>query len=241
MCECYNAKCVFYWYDELTEEDYKVDKETLLNYVEKVIDRRKATTYRRQGFNRGGVDVDLFMSGYEQCDDDFDSVIDMDSLLKEYDKKIDEVVEKQKEQIKKFEWGTTIILEVFIAYDGQRIGISLSEEDDLFSELKSTEELVEELDEEIENRINDLYDEYSRKQDEIYERHIEERKTRYKEAVEQIKLTIQTGDRLMLCTNGKLRRAYARELAKDYSKKYDCTILIGDIEVLVEEEYRRRK
>lgn len=139
MCECYNAKCVFYWYDELTEEDYKVDKETLLNYVEKVIDRRKATTYRRQGFNRGGVDVDL-------------------------------------------------------------------------------------------------YDEYSRKQDEIYER-----KTRYKEAVEQIKLTIQTGDRLMLCTNGKLRRAYARELAKDYSKKYDCTILIGDIEVLVEEEYRRRK
>ncbi len=45
----------------------------------------------------------------------------------------------------------------------------------------------------------------------------------------------------MDCINGKLRHAYARDLTNDYSEKYDCYITISEVDVLVEEEYRKYK
>ena len=52
---------------------------------------------------------------------------------------------------------------------------------------------------------------------------------------------IEDDQSLLDCTNQRLRRAYARRIAKEFSEKLDVSVLIGDVEVIAEEIYKKNK
>lgn len=223
VCECYGMKCVFYSYVQQTKETYKLDQEKIIWNIKEFIESEGI----RNHYNPFGF---------------ADDVIDFDYLIDKYSAKIDEIVEKQNELIEAHVWGTPLMLEVFISCNGDRIGMTIfNDEIQAQGDLKWNNELIEELKRELEEEIELLYAENSRSKAAMYEKERKEREIRYNKAIEEIKTMLQTSDRLMDCTNGKLRHAYARDLANDFSEKYDCYITIGEVDALVEEEYRKYK
>lgn len=223
VCRCYSITCVYYSYVEQMREAYEINKDQLMEHIEDFISSNEIRIrYNPFGFN--------------------DDAIELDSLLEKYECKIDEIIDRQSHLIEKCEWGTPLALEVFIPHYGDRIGISIFNDSlNVQSELKWYSKLIEDLDEELEKEIAFLYSENNRIKAEQHEKEIQEREKRHDNAIIEIKALLQSSERLMKCTNSKLRHAYARDLADDYSEKYCCYITIGEIDVLVDEEYKIRK
>ena len=224
VCRCYGTKCIFYSYFFQTPENYILSKEVLLNHVEEFI----RSSDLRQKYNPWGFNDDAF------------NPVD---LINKYNNRIDQLICKQQVSLKNISWGEPIYLEAFMTSNGDRIGIRITSND--ISKKTEWEELGEkliaELDAEIENEVATLYHEYSESQAEAREKERAATESRYNTAITEIKSFLTESDKLMTCTNGKLRHAYARDLADEYSQKHDCYITIGEIDVLVDTEYKRRK
>ncbi len=223
LCNCYGAKCVFYYYVLQQKDDYELDEDKLKHHIEDIINSDKI----RYEYNFFGTN---------------DDVIDVDYLLEKYLNRIDSIIEKQNELLEKKVWGTPLILEAFIPYNGDRIGIQiLNDEVENEADLTWDGKLMKKIDKELEEDIIAMYEENSRNNAELRAKEHEETKKRYEAAILEIKEILKESNRLLTCTNGKLRHAYARDLANEYSEKYDCYITIGEVDVFVEEEYRRQK
>lgn len=223
LCKCLDAKCIFYSYTSQNKDSYELDKEKLIEHIKEFIDNDELK-YRYDPF------------GFHE------DAIELTVLLEKYDSKIDEIIEKQKRLLEKCIWDKPLILEAFISNNGDRIGITIFNEDvEAETELKWNAKLIDELDKELEKDIESMYAEHSKAKAEKYEKEREERDKRYNDAIAEIKNILQTSEKILGCTNGKLRHAYARDLADEYSEKFDCYITIGTIDVFVEEEYRKRK
>ena len=223
VCKCYGVKCVFYSYIQQTKENYELDKERLIKHIEEFVNSSDI----RVRYNPFGFD---------------DDVIDFEFLLEKYEARIEEIIEEQNKLMKNYKWGTPLMLEVFMSCNGDRIGITMfNNEADEKTELKWNAKLIEELEKELKEDIAVMYEENSKNRAEMREKELEETNHRYNEAIEEIKTILKTSEKLMECTNGKLRHAYARDLANDYSEKYDCYITIGEVDVFVDEEYKKRK
>ncbi|MBQ8798393.1 MAG: hypothetical protein IJZ55_02370 [Lachnospiraceae bacterium] len=223
LCKYFDTKCVFYSYTVQNKDSYELDKEELIEHIKEFIDNDELKyKYNPFGFH--------------------DDVINSTALLEKYDSKIEEIIEKQKRLLEKCSWDKPLILEVFISNNGDRIGIIIFDEDvTTETELKWNAKLIDELDKELEKDIESMYAEHSKAKAEMYEKEREDRDKRYNDAIAEIKNILQTSEKILECTNGKLRHAYARDLADEYSERFDCYITIGTIDVFVEEEYRKRK
>ena len=223
VCKCYDVGCVFYSYIQQTKEMYELDREKLVKHIEEFVNR----DIIRVRYNPFGFD---------------DDAIDVDVLVEKYEQKIDTIIKKQDKVFDDYKWGKPMLLEVFMTAHGDRIGITLFND-----ELQSENELIwkssviEELDRELEADIASMYEEYSRAKSEKYEKERQERERKHDAAVDEIKDLLVTSDKLMKCTNGKLRHAYAKELTDEFCEKYDCYLTIGEVDVLVESEYKSRK
>lgn len=68
-----------------------------------------------------------------------------------------------------------------------------------------------------------------------------EQNEKYGKALDKVKEFLKTSEEISECTNGKLRKEYAREIANQFSAECEITLTLGSVEVLVEQEYKRRK
>ena len=101
--------------------------------------------------------------------------------------------------------------------------------------------MIDDLFIEIEHEVAALYAADRERRHAAFEKERKEINRRYEQAIEEIQALLKSDDKLMQCTNGKLRHAYARDLAYMFSDKFDCNITIGAVDSLVEMEYKRRK
>lgn len=76
--------------------------------------------------------------------------------------------------------------------------------------------LIDELFAKIEKEVAALYVANHDKHHEALEKEREEINRRYDLAIKEIQTFLETDAKLMQCTNGKLRHAYARDLAFDF-------------------------
>lgn len=223
LCECYGTKCIFYSFINQTKDAYELDKGNLISRLREQIDIE-------------GIRYHYDPYGYNDED------IDFNALIEKYSFVIDEIIENQNDLLEAHTWGTPLMLEVFISVSGDRIGMTIFTEDNsIINQFKSNEDVFKELKCNIEEEITFFYKETSRYKAENYERENKEREERYNQAIEEIKEVIQTSEKILDCTNAKLRHAYAKELANEYAEKYDCYITIGEVEVFVDEEYKKNK
>lgn len=218
LCRCYNEKAVFYSYTVDTNENA---------LAENAIEQRISGLVEKKSFaynTRSWLDREI-------TSEDIDNVIEKHA---EEIKKIVLMHTEEKEEI------NSIALDVFISHYGDRMGVSIcveaEENTDTYIE-SSINKLVDIIVAEIDVLNRQRIDERNAE----YERERKEREERYNEAIIAIKAEISNGDRILECTNGKFRHAYARDLASKYSELYDIGITIGEVDVIVDLEYKSRK
>ena len=217
LCRCYNEKAIFYSYTVDTKE-YDSDVDNIKRKVKGLVEK-KSIAYTDSWFNR---------------------VINSED--------IDEIVERHTDDIKRISVLFTktdgevnsITLDVFISHYGDRMGVSLCVEAE-DSKNGDFEDSVNKLVDIIIGEIDALHKQRIEERTTEYERECKEREERYNEAINAIKNEISNSNKILECTNGKLRHAYARDLATKYSEKYDIGITIGEIDVIVDLEYKRKK
>ena len=218
LCRCYNEKAVFYSYTVDTNENALAEK-TIEQKISVLVEKKSFAYNTRSWLDR------------EITSEDIDDAIERHA---EDIKKIALMNTEEKQQI------NSITLDVFISHYGERMGVSIyveAEENETDYNESSIDKLVDTIVEEIDilnrQRIDERNTEYERKRN--------EREKRYNEAITAIKAEISDNDKILECTNGKLRHAYARDLATKYSEQYDIGITIGEVDVIVDLEYKKRK
>ena len=217
LCRCYNEKVVFYSYTvDTNENDSNVDN---IKRKVKCLVERQSTAYTDSWFDR---------------------------LISSED--IDEIIEKHAEDIKCISVSSvktvgkvnSIMLDVFISHYGNRMGVSIcvEAEDD---EDNNSDDSVNKLVDTIVAEIDIIHKQRIDVRTAEYERERKERQERHNEAITTIKEELSNSDKILECTNGKLRHAYAKDLVAKYSEQYDIGITIGEVDVIVDLEYKRRK
>lgn len=164
------------------------------------------------------------------------------------DEEIEELVDKYDQEIQAISNRTlidgenisSVTLDVFISHYGDRMGVSLCAEVEK-SESDSIEDKIDDLVKIIVAEVEALYIRKSKEREAEFERERQERERRHNAAMEEIREELIGSSKILECTNGKLRHSYTKELVAEYSDKHDVDIKIGEVDVLVELEYKRRK
>lgn len=149
-------------------------------------------------------------------------------------------------EFSKIREGEFLYLSIYVIHNGVQVGIVLKNDcmqncglnDDVDEILEQILEMeidpkisAKELDEET------RWENFRKRMEE--ERRQEQEKKRY--LMEEIKQKIEEDPSVIECTNGKQRHAYAKRLAVQYTEQHGMTILIGDVEDIVNQRYRHLK
>lgn len=218
LCRCYNEKAVFYSYTVDTNDN---------NLAQKAIEQRVSVLVEEKSFaynTRSWLNREI-------TSEDIDNAIEKHT---EDIRKIALIQTEERDQI------NSITLDVFISHYGDRMGVSTCVETEE-NEGGYTESSIDKLVDTIVAEIDIVNRQRIDKRNAEYEKECKEREERYNAALAAIKEEISGSDKILECTNGKLRHAYARNLANRYSEQYDIGITIGDVDVIVDLEYKRRK
>lgn len=164
-----------------------------------------------------------------------------DRLITE--EEFDEMVEKRTDEIKQHvalgaSVGSDATFDAFISHYGERIGVVFSGEDDYGEDTgefmkRLADKIMKELDVLYEQRVDEMHAEFEKER--------KQREENHKNAVNAIKEEVSSSDRILECTNAKFRHAYAKELAASYAEQYDVHITIGEVDIIVDLEYKRRQ
>ena len=122
------------------------------------------------------------------------------------------------------------------------MGVSICvESEENNNKISNTEHSFENLVNTIVSEVETLYNQRVCEREAERNREREEIEKQYNSAIKEIKEEVANSNRLLECTNGKLRHAYARDLANKYADKYDIRITIGEVDGIVDLEYKKRK
>lgn len=223
VCKSYDAKCVFYSCIKEEPESALLDKVNIMERIKTFV-----------------TSEDLHVKYGSWTYDDSDA-IDVSALLDKYSDIVDSLVQKQSALLTVYPYDKPLFMDVFIPVQGCFIGVALMETPEKLDELAQNNSLIDDLFMEIEQEVAALYAADRERHHEALEMERMEINRRYEQAIEEIQALLKSDDKLMQCTNGRLRHAYARDLAYMFSDKFDCNITIGAVDSLVEMEYKRRK
>lgn len=223
ICKIYNAKCVYYSCVKEGSKQVVFDKEKIMERIKNFISSE-----------------DMHTKYGSWVYDDYDA-IDIPALLEKYSSKVDLLIQKQTTLMTNCSCDMPLFMDIFIPVQGCLIGVSLIENPEKLDELVHNNGLLDDLFVEIEQEVAALYVADHERHHEALEKERNEVNRRYDQAIKEMQVFLNSDDKLMQYTNGKLRHAYAKDLAYEFSDKYDCNITIGTVDSLVEMVYRKRK
>lgn len=223
LCKCYEETCIFYYYDEM-EYGNKLSMDILCENI---------ANHVRENIN------DLFRI-VNILHDDITNIIN-DSIERYKDEIAKKIIKYNNAEYR----GNTFYssLDIYILHFGTKIGICLfSDEYDLWKE-EQDDLLVflNTLENKIINDIKKLVEEKELESQQKTRNEYERVKYSKEKAIQEIAIELNKSFKLLECTNGTLRHAYARELTEKYNEKYDIKLLVGDVDVLVNSIYKERK
>jgi len=222
VCKCYDVKCLYYHFIMSSKEDFLLNRDKVQNHIDNMISEL-------------GNEYNSFTT--------YDTInIDVNAVMEKYDEEIVELINKQNAELNQISFDKPLIMDIFFSNHGDRIGVTLYNDDiDLQEEYLWHHGRLKEFERRIHKDILNQYETAREEMKRERELQIRQKEERRLEAISEITTILTDNPRLYLCTNGKLRHAYAKELAEEYSKKYECYVAIGDVDVLVDQEYRRIK
>lgn len=226
FCEMNNIKTIFYMYIEECQEDYYINENVVREEIKGIVDHELDSHF----YNINEEKDETYK--YQICE--------------KYTKQIMDLADKQNNQLRDIIWGTPLWLDAFVLYQGNIVGISLHNTDaSPADDLKSMRDFCGMFSEKLLSEINEYKVTQSEKNQEKFRKEIVNRRNeqneKYGKALDKVKEFLKTSEKISECTNGKLRKEYAREIANQFSAECEITLTLGSVEVLVEQEYKRRK
>ena len=219
LCKGYNEKVIFYSYNLDMDDEISSD-----NIEEKI---RNAVKNKTEQYTNNWFGINLV------------NYSDIDVLI---DKHLEDIqylsvnLDTEEHKI------NSITLDVFISHAGDRMGVSICvESEENNNKISNTEHSFENLVNTIVSEVETLHNQRVCEREAERNREREEIEKQYNSAIKEIKEEVANSNRLLECTNGKLRHAYARDLANKYADKYDIRITIGEVDGIVDLEYKKRK
>ncbi len=133
--------------------------------------------------------------------------------------------------------------EIYVPYNGCMIGVICEEKDGIDEEVLQADIdlMLMNLERDMKKEIDFLLENKRNERAEKWERERAAEKEKYQKAIEEIKKDLAQNDELMTYTNGKMRQSFSRDLTQIYKEKYNVHINIGTVNMLVEQEYKKRK
>ncbi len=133
--------------------------------------------------------------------------------------------------------------EIYVPYNGCMIGLICEEQEGMDEEVLQADLdlMLMNLERDMKKDIDSLLENKRNERAEKWERERAAEKIKYQNAIEEIKKELAQNDELMTYTNGKMRQSFSRDLTQIYKEKYNVHINIGTVNMLVEQEYKRRK
>lgn len=222
VCKCYDAQCLYYHFIMSSKEDFLLNRDKFQTRIDDII-------------SQIGKVYNSFTT--------YDVIhIDVSTLMEKYDDEIIKLINRQNNDLNKISFEKPLVMDVFFSSHGDRVGITIYNDNiDPQEECLWHHKYLEEFEEKVRKEIHNLYYEARETMKKDRELQVKQEQERHSEAMAEIAVLLTDSHRLYLCTNGKLRHAYAKELAEEYSKKYECYVAIGDVDVLVDQEYKRIK
>ena len=222
LCRCMSEQVAFYCYFEEVHTD-NIDLEKMKTLFKKYIDEEFFSGIHAWSVPIEDDDIDRIISNYDA---------EVADLIKEYNT----------EQAGRDNDNTQDTLVIYIIHAGKRIGVLISDDiEDVDSDLSEFNKAANDIQERMLQDVISLYEERKHEEQEKREREKEEWQERYNTAIQRIRDEIQSSDEILSKTNAKLRHSYAKNLVNKYSDEYDVYITIGEIDVLVDTEYKARK
>ena len=222
LCKAYGINCVFYNAMSADNSDYEMNCEEVADYIIK----------------KANDEYCIYDLGYPLTDEmktEYQDIIDKYVLI---------ACDKSKTQNKQLE--QCVIdgieyLDIFISVSGERIGISIIDDEVTPDWVEDKADIWETIKDELAEELNNFFDSCEAEDDAKWEAEMAEYEANYDKAIEEIKGEAEKSDELMKCTNEKLRRVYAKELISKYKKKYDIALTVLEVDSIVTQIYRERK
>lgn len=226
FCNLTNNKVAFCEIAHIELEDYVVDEDEIREKIYEAVAEKLEESY--------------FDEGRELTVDDFKD---------EINKMINEICVhnmRVKDKISALNEPEILFADVYVIYNGVQVGVSMRS--DYMDDYPMAFEIIEVLRENVEELIAPKLALYEMDSDSYYEKRFEQQqrereekrraeREKYQRALLEIEEFIKNDNSLFKCTNRKLRHAYAKRIAEEYSEKYELHITIGDVEVKVDEVY----
>ncbi|MBE6987809.1 MAG: hypothetical protein E7432_03410 [Ruminococcaceae bacterium] len=222
LCKAYGVNCVFYNAMSAENSDYEINCEEISDYITK----------------KANDEYSIYDIGCPLTDEikgEYQDIIDKYVLI---------ACDKSKTQNKQLE--QCVIdgieyLDIFISVSGERIGISIIDDEVTPDWVEDKADIWETIKDELAEELNNFFDSCEAEDDAKWEAEMAEYEANYDKAIEEIKNEAKLSDKLMQYTNEKLRRTYAKELIAKYSKKYGVSLTVLEVESEVTQIYRERK
>lgn len=225
FCHSIGKEIAFYEVTYIGLEDYIVDEHETHERIERIISSKLESCY----FG----DIELSTEDFKE----------------EINQKMQEICKHNSAVVKRIaalNEAEVWIADVYVIYDGVQVGVRLTSE--YMDDYPMAFEIEDALEESVTELISDKISRYEVNESSHYERlmrEMEEQRNQEKEqrkkAMTEIEEFIEEDTSLLECTNQKLRHAYAKQIAEEYSTKFDVAIRIGDVEVIADKIYKRLK
>lgn len=224
FCHSINKNIVFYQFLDLELEDYIVDEDNIRNSIKEIIEDKLE----------------------DNCYDEPLTVSDFDDEINKKMHAIHQHNIEVKKRVTALKQVEILFASIYVIYDGMQVGIKL--DNDYMDDYPMAFEIEENLEADVLGLIEDklsMYEiddasRFERWEMEREQKRIEEKEKRDK-ALDEICNFVTNDISLRNCTNQKLRHAYSKQIAEEYSEKYGVLITIGSAEAVVEEIYRKLK
>lgn len=226
FCDATGNRVAFYEviYPEL--EDYIIDEEEFQGNLACAIEERLEDSYFSDGESL--------------------TISDFSKEIQRARKKVHQRNVSAEEEFSKIQEGEFLYLSIYVIHNGVQVGIVLKNDRMQSCSLNNdADEILEQiLEMEINPKISakeldeeTRWENFRKRMEE--ERRQEQEKKRH--LMEEIKQKIEEDPSVIECTNGRLRHAYAKKLAAQYTEQHGLNIFIGDVEDVVNQRYRYLK
>lgn len=220
FCDSINSDVVFCHFLDLELEDYLIDENHIRETIIEIVEDKYQDT---------GLSIEDFENEISE------KMNDIQKYNAKVRKKFSELRQKE-----------ILFASIYVVYNGMQVGINLY--NDHMEGYPMAFEIEEGLEKDILELIEDkttIYETDGGSRYECWEKEWEQRRIEEKEKREQALVEIRdlVANDASLCnyTNQRLRHAYSKKIAEQYSEKYDVQITIGSVEAVVEECYKRLK
>lgn len=230
FCNFTNNKVAFCEMTYVELEDYVVDEDEIREEIREVLEEKLEESY--------------FDEGNELTADNFNDEIN--KLIKDvqvHNKKVTAKINALNEP-------EIFFADIYVIHNGVQVGVSMHS--NYMEEYPMAFEVMEEMKENIEELIVPKLALYEMDRSSYFEKMVEQRqrereeqrraeREKYQKTLLEIEVFIKNDASLSKCTNRKLRHAYAKRIAEEYSEKCELRITIADVEAKVDEIYESLK